>query len=61
MEILDVNDKKANLNVIGLDNEYFAVNKVKVVKGRTLSESDITHANNVMMISTKQKKRYLRT
>ncbi len=53
METLDVNDKKANLNVIGLDNEYFAVNKVKVVKGRTLSESDITHANNVMMISTK--------
>ena len=53
MEILDVNDKKANLNIIGLDNEYFAVNKVKVVKGRTLSESDITHANNVVMISTK--------
>jgi len=53
MEILDVNDKKANLNVIGLDNEYFAVNKVKVVKGRTLNESDITHANNVVMISTK--------
>ncbi|CAM4036748.1 MULTISPECIES: ABC transporter permease [Bacillus] len=53
MEILDVNDKKANLNIIGLDNEYFAVNKVKVVKGRTLNESDISHANNVMMISTK--------
>ncbi len=52
-EILDVNDKKANLNVIGLDNEYFAVNKVKVVKGRTLNESDISHANNVVMISTK--------
>lgn len=52
-EVLDVNDKKANLNVIGLDNEYFAVNKVKVVKGRTLSESDISHANNVVMISTK--------
>jgi len=52
-ELLDVNDKKANLNVIGLDNEYFAVNKVKVVKGRTLNESDISHANNVVMISTK--------
>ncbi|PEX88727.1 ABC transporter permease [Bacillus cereus] len=52
-EMLDVNDKKANLNVIGLDNEYFAVNKVKVVKGRTLNESDISHANNVVMISTK--------
>lgn len=55
-EILDVNDKKANLNVIGLDNEYFAVNKVKVVKGRTLNESDISHANNVVMISTKTEK-----
>lgn len=52
-EVLDVNDKKANLNVIGLDNEYFAVNKVKVVKGRTLNELDISHANNVVMISTK--------
>ncbi|PGZ07533.1 macrolide ABC transporter permease [Bacillus cereus] len=52
-EMLDVNDKKANLNVIGLDNEYFAVNKVKVVKGRNLNESDISHANNVVMISTK--------
>ncbi|MGN4447314.1 ABC transporter permease [Bacillus cereus group sp. MYBK79-1] len=52
-EVLDVNDKKANLNVIGLDNEYFAVHKVKVVKGRTLNESDISHANNVVMISTK--------
>ncbi|MDA2630265.1 ABC transporter permease [Bacillus cereus] len=52
-EVLDVNDKKANLNVIGLGNEYFAVNKVKVVKGRTLNESDISHANNVVMISTK--------
>lgn len=52
-EVLDVNDKKANLNVIGLDNEYFAVNRVKVVKGRTLNESDISHANNVVMISTK--------
>lgn len=52
-EMLDVNDKKANLNVIGLDSEYFAVNKVKVIKGRTLNESDISHANNVVMISTK--------
>ncbi|WP_249652244.1 ABC transporter permease, partial [Lysinibacillus sp. D4A1_S13] len=36
-----------------LDNEYFAVNKVKVVKGRTLNDSDISHANNVVLISTK--------
>ena len=54
-ETLDVNDKKQRLNVIGLDNEYFAVNKVKVVKGRSLNETDISHANNVVMISTKQR------
>ena len=45
--------KKQMLNVIGLDSEYFAVNKVKVVKGRTLNESDISQGNNVVMISTK--------
>ena len=41
------------INVIGLDSEYFEVNKVKVVKGRSLNESDISQGNNVVMISTK--------
>lgn len=41
------------INVIGLDSEYFEVNKVEVVKGRSLNESDISQGNNVVMISTK--------
>ncbi|UOB63761.1 ABC transporter permease [Bacillus thuringiensis] len=53
MEPLDIEDKKEMVSITGLDSEYFAVNKVKVVKGRSLNESDISHANNVVMISTK--------
>ncbi|MGR3776047.1 ABC transporter permease [Bacillus paramycoides] len=53
MEALDINDKKAMINVIGLDSEYFQVNKVKMVKGRSLNESDISQGNNVVMISMK--------
>ncbi|OSY02273.1 ABC transporter permease [Bacillus mycoides] len=53
METLDINDKKAMINVIGLDSEYFQVNKVKILKGRSLNESDISQGNNVVMISTK--------
>ncbi|HDR7495298.1 TPA: ABC transporter permease, partial [Bacillus cereus] len=33
------------------DNEYFTVNKVKVLKGRSLQESDVDQGNNVVMIS----------
>ncbi|MFJ8355593.1 ABC transporter permease [Bacillus paramycoides] len=53
METMDINDKKSMINVIGLDSEYFQVNKVKMVKGRSLNESDISQGNNVVMISTK--------
>ncbi|EOQ04288.1 ABC transporter permease [Bacillus cereus VDM021] len=52
MESLDINDKKEVVNVIGLDSEYFAVNKTKVVKGRSLNETDMSQGNNVVMIST---------
>ncbi|SDZ43717.1 ABC transporter permease [Bacillus sp. 166amftsu] len=53
MEPLEINDKKEMVNVIGLDSEYFEVNKTKVVKGRSLNENDISQGNNVVMISTK--------
>ncbi|PFK38321.1 macrolide ABC transporter permease [Bacillus cereus] len=53
MEPLEINDKKEMVNVIGLDSEYFKVNKVKVKKGRSLNENDISQGNNVVMISTK--------
>ncbi|WP_026591683.1 ABC transporter permease [Bacillus sp. UNC437CL72CviS29] len=52
METLDVNDKKDMVNIKGLDSEYFAVNKVKVKKGRSLNDTDVEQGNNVIMIST---------
>ncbi|OUB57240.1 ABC transporter permease [Bacillus thuringiensis] len=51
MESLDIEDKKEMVNITGLDNEYFTVNKVKVLKGRSLQESDVDQDNNVVMIS----------
>ncbi|WP_242216837.1 ABC transporter permease [Bacillus cereus group sp. BfR-BA-01380] len=55
VEPLDINDKKGMTKIIGLDSEYFAGNKIKLVEGRSLNESDIEHGNNVAMISTKTK------
>lgn len=51
MDPIDIEDKKEMVSITGLDSEYFKVNKVKVTKGRSLQESDITQGNNVMMIS----------
>ncbi|MCI0768616.1 ABC transporter permease, partial [Bacillus sp. TL12] len=44
-------------NITGLDNEYFKVNQVKVLKGRSLQESDIIQGNNVVMVSTGMKEK----
>lgn len=57
-EALDINEKKEMTNIIGLDSEYFAVNKIKVVEGRSLNESDIEQGNNVVMISTDAKEAF---
>ncbi|MEC2551270.1 ABC transporter permease, partial [Bacillus tropicus] len=46
-----IEDKKEMVNITGLDNEYFKVNKVKVLKGRSLQELDVDQGNNVVMIS----------
>ncbi|MGE1026335.1 ABC transporter permease [Bacillus sp. GMs2/2] len=52
METVDVQDKKEMVTIKGLDEEYFAVNKVKINKGRSLQASDIEYGNNVIMISS---------
>ncbi|ARV91339.1 macrolide ABC transporter permease [Bacillus thuringiensis serovar roskildiensis] len=51
MESLDIEDKKERVNITGLDSEYFTVNKVKVLKGRSLQELDVDQGNNVVMIN----------
>ncbi|MDY7964751.1 ABC transporter permease [Bacillus thuringiensis] len=57
MESLDIEDKKEMVNITGLENEYFNVNKVKVLKGRSLQESDVDQGNNVVMISKQMKEK----
>ncbi|HDR7408750.1 TPA: ABC transporter permease, partial [Bacillus toyonensis] len=50
-EPLDIEDKVEMVSITGLDSEYFSVNKVKLLKGRSLQESDVDQGNNVVMIS----------
>lgn len=38
-------------NIIGIDINYFSVNKIKVLKGRALNDMDINQGNNVILIS----------
>ncbi|CAM4064557.1 macrolide ABC transporter permease [Bacillus manliponensis] len=56
MEPLDINEKKEVTSITGLDSEYFDVNKIKVVEGRSLEQSDVENGNNVVMINTEAKK-----
>ncbi|MCC2364592.1 ABC transporter permease [Bacillus cereus] len=51
MEPLDIEDKVEMVSITGLDSEYFSVNKVKLLKGCSLQESDVDQGNNVVMIS----------
>lgn len=51
MESLEIEDKKEMVSITGLDSNYFKVNKVKVLQGHTLQETDITQGNNNVMIS----------
>lgn len=51
MELIDNNEKKEMTSLKALDSEYFAVNKIKLLKGRSLTETDINQGNNVVMIS----------
>ncbi|PHA07912.1 ABC transporter permease [Bacillus toyonensis] len=60
MEPLDIEDKKEMVNVTGLDSEYFAVNKIKLLKGRSLQESDVDQGNNVVMISKQMEEKFFK-
>ncbi|WP_379970550.1 ABC transporter permease [Ectobacillus sp. sgz5001026] len=50
---IEVNDKKVNVQISGITNAYFTVNKLTLVKGRMLTSSDFSQANNVVVINQK--------
>ncbi|MBO0960959.1 ABC transporter permease [Neobacillus sp. MM2021_6] len=56
METLTENDKNIGTQIYGITNDYFAVNSLKVTKGRKLNEVDFSQSNNVMMINEKAAK-----
>ncbi len=56
METLIENDKNIGTQIYGITNDYFAVNSIKVTKGRKLNELDFSQSNNVTMINEKAKK-----
>ncbi|PEK11710.1 macrolide ABC transporter permease [Bacillus toyonensis] len=60
MEPLDIEDKKEMVDITGLDSEYFAVNKIKLLKGRSLQESDVDQGNNVVMISKQMEEKFFK-
>ncbi|EOO23055.1 ABC transporter permease [Bacillus cereus BAG1X2-3] len=57
MEALDIEEKKEMVKITGIDTNYFTVNQVEILKGHSLQESDITHGNNVVMISENTEKK----
>ncbi|UYX52588.1 ABC transporter permease [Bacillus thuringiensis] len=57
MEALNIEEKKEMIKITGIDINYFAVNQVEVLKGLPLQEADITHGNNVVMISENTEKK----
>lgn len=44
------------VKITGIDTNYFKVNQVEILKGHSLQESDIIHANNVVIISENTEK-----
>jgi putative ABC transport system permease protein len=55
-EMLDVKDKKKSLQLTGVTEDYFTVNKLKVQKGRLLNENDFNQSNNVIIMNEKAAK-----
>jgi putative ABC transport system permease protein len=53
METLFMNEKKYSTQVVGITNEYFSVNSLKITDGRALNETDFSQSNNVVMINEK--------
>jgi putative ABC transport system permease protein len=56
MENIAVDDKNFNTQIYGIEEEYFAVNTVDLVKGRRLSKNDFAQSNNFIMVNEKAAK-----
>lgn len=57
-ETISIKEKIKEAQVLGITNEYFAVNSLKIVEGRKLVELDFSQSNNVMMLNQKAAKEF---
>ncbi|MDP4105338.1 MAG: ABC transporter permease [Bacillota bacterium] len=53
MESIAFNDKTISAQIYGIEEEYFTVNTVDLVKGRRLSMNDFAQSNNFIMVNEK--------
>jgi putative ABC transport system permease protein len=56
MESIAVEDKTISAQIYGIEEEYFAVNSVNLVKGRRLNKNDFAQSNNFLMVNEKAAK-----
>jgi putative ABC transport system permease protein len=56
MESIAVDDKTISAQIYGIEEEYFAVNTVDLVKGRRLNKNDFDQSNNFIMVNEKAAK-----
>ncbi|MDG4658563.1 ABC transporter permease [Ectobacillus antri] len=50
-EQLSHNENTSSVQITGITQDYFAINKIKVTKGRSLTGNDFAQANNVVMLN----------
>lgn len=51
MDNITVGEETNSININGITNDYFAVNKVELTKGRKLDEGDFSQSDNVVMVN----------
>lgn len=51
MEDLNFGEETVGTQITGITNDYFAVNTVKITKGRKLTETDFMQSNNAVIIN----------
>ncbi|MFB9757962.1 ABC transporter permease [Ectobacillus funiculus] len=51
MNDITVGEETSSVNINGITEDYFAVNKVEVTKGRKLDEGDFSQSDNVVMVN----------
>lgn len=60
METLSMNEKNVGTQIYGITEDYYLINKIQMVDGRKLTETDFSQSNNVVMINDKAAKEFFK-